>query len=129
MNGQQALKRARELLGRRARIEVRKPRYTPEQRESARARLRELGVERAAAEVALAARRKAVLAADAEYQALCERWKKATDAVNEASSASHCYAVTIGRDMGMFLAVEVHADTLAEGIAKLEAMKRPGGAT
>ena len=121
MNGTQALKRARELLGRRAMIRVRKPYCTPEQREAARVNRDAVVAAREASRTARDARRRELLAADAEYQRLSEAARQAQDDYEVACARMQSYAVSVGIDAGICFEIRAQGDTLADAIAKLEA--------
>lgn len=121
MNGTQALKRARELLGKRAMLRVRKPYCTPEEREVAQAARRDLREAMNAAQAGRDARRRELLAADGEYQRLAQAAREAKDAFDVANAQSTSYAVSVGIDAGICFEIRAQGDTLADAIAKLEA--------
>lgn len=119
MNEKQAMKRLRELLGKRAMFRVRKPYCTPEEREAAKANWRSMREASEAAKAVRDARRRELLAGDAEYQRLCAVAREAQDALDVTAAQATSYAVSVGIDQSFCFSVRAQGDSLADAIAKL----------
>lgn len=75
-----------------------------------------------AAEDAMEARRKAILEADAEYQALVAAWREAKDtAARNQSVAWNSYKITVGVTNSMFFHVKAQGDSWEDVIGQLTA--------
>lgn len=122
MNTTQAMTQLRKLLGPKAGLRDTKKPTSPELREEQRARRLIVNAQKKEAEEALEARRKAVLAADPEYQRLHAAWRAARD-LQEMTPHGTCHRYTAGIVGSMFFVVKAEADTLDELVTKCRDQK------
>jgi hypothetical protein len=115
-----ALKKLGALLGKDFGWRINPKACTREEREEAKLALPALSAAARQAETAAEDRRKAVLAADEEYQRLRREWIEARRASGDASSKTHSYRFTVGNSVaGMFFSVKAEGDSWEEVIEKL----------
>lgn len=119
-----AIKKLGKLLGKSLGYRVDPKAPTADEREEAKRMLPALTEARREAEKAMADRRAALLAADAQYQELTATWKEARQRAERALSLMHHFRFTVGNSNGMFFHVKAQGDSWEEVIAKLNAEKR-----
>lgn len=121
MNKATALKKLARLLGPKMLYSEHPDALVGEARETAEETWRELRAVSEAASNAADARRKEVLANDAEYQRLCNEYRIARKRMDEAYSLSRHRRVQVGRDSGLFFHVMVEADNWQEAVDAIKA--------
>ena len=119
-----AIKKLGKLLGNKLGYRVNDKAPTQDERDAARAELTPAIEERNALQQRRDERRKAILAADAEYQSLCADSRAASERVDKLSSITRHYKFTVGTCNGMFFTVRAEGDTWEEIIAKLAPQKQ-----
>jgi len=90
-----------------------------EERDEVRKTIPELTKARDAADKAVRERSQALLAADAEYQALVAVYREAKKNANKAFSRSNHFRFTVGTSNGMFFHVKAQGDSWEDVIRKL----------
>lgn len=119
-----AIKTLGRLLGKNLGYRVNAKAPTQEEREAARAALPQAVEERNKLTEQRDARRKAILAADVEYQNILAAVTVASKNVDKLSSTMHQHKITVGVSTGMFFLVKAEGDTWEEIIGKLTAEKK-----
>lgn len=117
-----AIQKITKLLGKGVcwRVDPKAP--SREEREAAKAGMAAANAERNAIQAKRDARYRAILEADAEYQALQAACEAARNRRNELLSLSHHYKITVGTIVGgMFNHVKAQGDSWEEVIGKLTA--------
>jgi hypothetical protein len=118
-----ALKKLRKRLGPKMGYRVDLKAASPEDKAAARAERPAAVAMKEDAGKRLEARRQAVLAGDAEYQALMAEWKQAKDRLEKISSKLYHDKITVGVDEGLFFLVKASGASWEEVIEKV--MKAP----
>jgi uncharacterized coiled-coil DUF342 family protein len=115
-----AIKKLTKLLGKNLgyRVDLKAP-YKDE-RDEARAKLKEVGVEREALREKVRARCNALLAADEEYQRLKADMTVASKTWDELASKSRHYRFTAGVMNSAFFVVKAQGDSWEEVIDKIQ---------
>lgn len=93
---------------------------TPEERAAAKTELITVGAERDALERKRNERRRAILAADAEYQSLCAAYDVAQKRAANLLGMTYRSRFTVGVTNGMFFVVKADGDSWEEVINKIE---------
>ena len=119
-----AIKKLGKLLGKKLGYRVDDKAPGPEARVAARVALTPAIEERNKLREQREARYNAVLAADAEYQSLNAAAKEAGKRVDELSSITRWYKITVGTSEGMFFLNRAEGDSWEEVIDKLTAEKQ-----
>jgi len=116
-----AIKKLGKILGKSLgyRVDLKAP--DQDDRDEARAKMREVAPERDALKAAVEARREAILQADAEYQRLKAELKNASKTYADLAEITSHYRFTVGTSSGMFFTVRAQGDSWEEVIAKLTA--------
>jgi hypothetical protein len=114
-----AVKKLHKLLGKGFgyRVDAKAP--LQDDRDKARAAIKDAIAERDRLRAECDARRKAVLDGDEEYQKRYNSYKAARECVDSLSSISHRYRVTVGNSNGMFFSVKAQGDNWEEVFAKV----------
>jgi predicted ribosome quality control (RQC) complex YloA/Tae2 family protein len=115
-----AIKKLGKLLGKSLGYQVRADAPTAEERAQATEEAKALNAEYKVAEEAEAARRRAILEGDAEYQRLRAETKRLRDAKDMAWSVSRRFKITVGRSNSMFFSVEAEGDSWEDVIEQIE---------
>ena len=116
-----AIKKLGKILGKSLgyRVDLKAP--DQDDRDEARAKMREVAPERDALKAAVEARREAILQADAEYQRLKAELKNASKTYADLAEITSHYRFTVGTSSSMFFTVRAQGDSWEEVIAKLTA--------
>jgi len=114
-----AIKKLGKILGKSLGYRVDPKAPDQDDRDEARAKLREESPKREALKKAMEARRAEVLNADAEYQRLKAEHAEAAKLCDRLSSIQYHYRFTVGTSNGMFFSVKAQGDNWEEIIAKL----------
>lgn len=116
-----AIKKLSKMLGKSLGYRVDPKGLVSEEREAAIAKAKELNEAFKLAEAAEAARRQAILDADAEYQRLSAWTKSLRDAKAEARSKSNHFKVTVGHTTTFgFFHIDAQGDSWEDVIGQLE---------
>lgn len=115
-----AIKKLSKLLGKQLGYRVNSKAAPREEREAAKLELAQARQEQIALREQRDARYKAILAADAEYQALVEAHRIARKRQDDLMSIVHTPKITVGTSHDMFFHVKAEGDSWEEVIAKLE---------
>lgn len=126
MTKQEGVKALSRVFGKKAMWRVNDKASSAQERTDAFCALAEARAREAAAKNARDERYRAILAADGEYQTLLAEYKQATADRECLLSRSLSYRVTIGRNEGMFFAVEAQGDNWADALRQLKS-KMDGG--
>jgi len=122
-----ALKKLQKLIGKKMGYRYDPNASSPEEREEAKAQLTQAVAERDATEKTMNERRRAILAADAEYQAAVAARKQAGDRVSKLNGIIHRKRVTVGWSNNIaglgFFHVDAEGDSWEEVISKVEAKR------
>lgn len=119
-----AIKKLGKLLGKDFGYRVDPKAPNADERAAAADQARSLNAEFNAAELAEAARRKAILEGDAEYQRLVSEKKRLRAAKDEAWSKSRHHKIVVGKTVaGMFFSIQAEADSWEEAIEKVSKKK------
>ena len=116
-----AIKKLSKILGKSFGYRVNPKAPDQDDRDEARAKLREAVPKREELRAAVEARCKAFLQADAEYQRLKEELTEARKTCDELSSITVGYRFTVGTSGDLFFHVKAQGDSWEEVIAKLTA--------
>ena len=119
-----AIKKLGKILGKSLGYRVDPKAPDQDDRDEARARMREIAPKREALRAAVEARRKAILQADAEYQRLKGELTDVSLAYETLSSITSHYRFTVGTSSSMFFTVKAQGDSWEEVIAKLTEKER-----
>jgi len=114
-----AIKKLSKLLGKDLSWQVNDKAPTREERAAAKAKLPTALEERKKLEARREERRKAILAADAEWQALHAAYEIASERTGKLSSITRSYKITVGTSDGPFFCVEAEGDSWEEIIDKV----------
>jgi hypothetical protein len=114
-----AIKKLGKILGKHFGYRVDPKAPDQDEREEARARLREETPKREALKKALEDRKTEILNADAEYQRLRAEYIEAGKICAKLSSATYHYRITVGTSGDMFFSVKAQGDSWEEVISKL----------
>jgi len=118
-----AVKKLTSLLGKKLGYRVDREAPDAEERAAIKQRFDEARVRHDELKQRRRDRFEAVLAADAEYQALHKACAAAHDEMQKAGSGLHSYKFTVGTSNGMFFHIRAQGDSWEEVIAKLTAAK------
>jgi len=115
-----AIKKLTKLLGKNLgwRVDPKAPEQ--DERDEARARLKDVGAERDALRKQVFSRANAILAADEEYQRLKADYTVAKKAADELSGKIHHYRFTAGVMNSAFFVIKAQGDSWEEVIAKIQ---------
>ncbi len=114
-----AIKKLGKILGKSLGYRVDPKAPDQDDRDEAQAKLRDAVPRRKALEEELAARRTAVLEADAEYRRIGAEYRQAKKDCDELFSIAHHYRFTAGTSNGMFFHIKAQGDSWEEVLAKL----------
>jgi hypothetical protein len=120
-----AIRKLGKLLGKRLGYRVDSGAPDAEERAAARQQLPALQAAEKLAADAMEARRRAILAADPEYQAMVAEHKAARDRRHKVSGVTDRYRITVGTISDLFFHVKAQGDSWEDVIAKLTADRRP----
>ena len=115
-----AIAKLGKLLGKKLGYRIDNKAPSPEERATAKAELPEATKIRIAAAEKMTARREAILAADAEYQALVAGYKVARQRADKLMSMQHWYKFSVGTSNNMFFYVAASGDSWEEVIKEVE---------
>lgn len=115
-----AIKKLGKMLGKSLGYRVDPRGLSSEEREAATAEAKTLNAEFKLAEEAEAARRKAILEGDGEYQRLRAETKRLREAKDRAWSRSRHFKFTVGTSSGIFFHVKAQGDSWEDVIEKLD---------
>jgi hypothetical protein len=118
-----AIKKLGKILGKSLGYRVDPKAPDQDDRDEARAKLREATPKREALRGAIEARCKALLQADAEYQRLKAEFAEVKKTCDELVSITGHYRFTVGVSNSMFFTVRAQGDSWEEVIAKLTEKK------
>ena len=116
-----AIKKLGKMLGKSFGYRVDPKAPSSEERDQATTEARSLSAEFKTAEEAEAARRRALLEGDTEYQRLRAETKRLRDAKDGAWSKSRHYKITVGTTSSIFFHVRAEGDSWEEVIEKVSA--------
>jgi hypothetical protein len=119
-----AINKLGKLLGKKLGYRVDDKAPSPEERAEAASALAPAIEERNKLKEQRDARYKEILAADAEYQSLAAAAREAGKKVEELSSITRWYKITVGTSEGMFFLHKAEGDTWEEIIDKLTAKEK-----
>jgi hypothetical protein len=114
-----AIKKLGKLLGKSLGYRVDPKAPDQAERDEARAKLPEATAKRQDLSERMAARSKAILGADAEYQQLKADYMEVRKLCDELFSMTHHYRFTVGTSNGLFFHVKAQGDSWEEVIGKL----------
>jgi uncharacterized protein (DUF3084 family) len=119
-----AIKKLGKILGKSLGYQVDPKAPNRDEREAARAECMTAVAERQDLKERMEVRRKVLLDADAEYQALKADYEKVRDRADLLGSISRRYRITVGTSSSMFFHVRAEGDSWEEVIGKLTAKKQ-----
>lgn len=119
-----AIKKLGAMLGKSMGYRVNPKAPTQEERAAAQKALRPACEERNKLQALRDERRRAILAADAEYQSLCASAKTASENVDRLGSVTRHYKITVGKMTSIFFHVLAEGDSWEEVITKLSAAEK-----
>jgi len=114
-----AIKKLGKILGKSLGYRVDPKAPDQDDRDVARAMMRNIGPKRDALRAAVEARLKAILQADAEYQRLKAELADATKAYADMAEITSYYRITVGTTSSTFFTVKAQGDSWEDVIAKL----------
>ena len=114
-----AVKKLGKLLGKHFGFRVNSRAPDAEERAEGRQLLPALDVDEKQAETAMEARRKAILAADLEYQDLVAAYQVARKRRREVAAMTSTYRITVGTTSDLFFHVKAQGDSWEDVIAQL----------
>jgi hypothetical protein len=114
-----AIKKLGRLLGKKFGYRVNDKAPTKEEREAARAELQSALREKKRIGDKVTERYQAILAADAEYQALVVEAKASRERTDRLSGILHSYKITVGTSNNLFFLVAASGDSWEEVIEKV----------
>lgn len=123
MEREVAIKKLTAILGKSMGYRVNPKAATPGERAAAQEALKPAYEERNKLQAQRDERRRAILAADAEYQSLCASAKAASENVDQLGSITRRYKITVGKMTSIFFHVLAEGDSWEEVIAKLTEKK------
>lgn len=115
-----AIKKLGKILGKSLGYRVDPKAPDQDDRDEARAKMREIAPKRDALRAAVEARCKALLQADEEYQRLKAELRDASKAYADLSSIMSHYRFTVGVSNEVFFSVKAQGDTWEDVIGKLQ---------
>ena len=118
-----AIKKLGALLGKSLGYRVNNKAPNADERVAAKAGIPVAFAERDHLDRLLQERRRAILAADQEYQTLRVRYAAAKKLADELSSAARSYKFTVGISSGMFFHVKAEGDSWEDVIEKVRTAK------
>jgi hypothetical protein len=120
-----ALKKLGKLLGKSMGYRVDPKAPDAEEREEAGVELKAVVEARTEAQLKMDARRREILAADAEYQALKASYDETRKRAERLQGMSHHYRFTVGVSNGMFFMIKAQGDSWEEVIATVAKDRQP----
>lgn len=115
-----ALKKLGKLIGKNLGYRVDPNAPTADEREAAKVELKAANAETMRLKVLRDERYTAILAADAEYQELREKWRAAKDRADKLCGKTYHYKFTVGKSSSIFFHVLAEGDSWEEVIRKVE---------
>ena len=116
-----AIKKLGKILGKSLGYRVDPKAPDQDERDEARAKLREIIPEREAKRAAVEARRKALLQADAEYQRLKDELEEIDKRRDRLSATNMHYRFTVGTSNSLFFTIKAQGDSWEDVIAQVSA--------
>jgi flagellar biosynthesis chaperone FliJ len=119
MNREVAIKKLGKMLGKAFGYRVDPKAPTADEREEAKQQLPALTAARQQAEEAMNARKRAVLAADEQYQQLVTDYRAARERASKMHAMTHHFRITVGTSNDLFFSVMAQGDSWEDVIEQL----------